>query len=80
MLNRYSDLCTSAVFGRGRGFGVILGSRILLKNKNLKEREREPEAERERNKNKNFIRNNYTSAPYYLFPFQSAHPSLLTLL
>ena len=29
VLNRYSDICTSAVFGSGRGFGVIPGSRIL---------------------------------------------------
>ena len=39
--DRYSDICTSAVFGRGRGFGVILASRILLKNKHLKGKEKE---------------------------------------
>ena len=44
--DRYSDICTSAVFGRGRGFGVIPASRVLLENKHLKEKEREAEREK----------------------------------
>ena len=72
--DRYSDICTSAVFGRGRGFGVILASRILLKNKHLKGKEKE------RNKKKLLKNQLHLSSLLILFPFQSAHPSLVTLL
>ena len=40
--------------------------------------ETDTETERETNK-QTFLRNNDTSPPYYLFPFQSAHPTHLTL-